>query len=731
MDVEMKDKTPVEGLNTLSSHHYFLTSSHLLHLQLKDPEIRIQFLAQILIICSHLIYHINNYDEKKDPITLKRDKDILLKSFTQIQKRAEIIMKNTPPNGKEYLERLTWTLNTNEIIWKKWKKLGCKTKIEKVALSHKNIPTLSVPSKPKVIPYEISDQPLSETSSSLGAHRPSDLTVYLDDYADALDPDAGIEEEYHPKHNTVRTFRSLRLVKDSFNVEAVSKVRKNDGDLEGVIREIWRKEKGKELPGVKEYINSIDVDIDEDDEANKEKEDNDDFSVGSPMQESKAERMEEILKEEEDALKDENGPEIQSESKKSDDVGNDSKETEVEIKKEEKKETPKELSSNAEVKKSEKEVTKVEHVKTEKGKDNQEPSTKMEKAMKEEDFDESNLTKSSSGKEKEKVEIPQNKEQEKHDNDEEDVKTDQSTTQPLNKKESEAKTELKTVSLKKEGDSSTSEETTKKNKEGSSEESAEAKKILDQGKSKVKNENHDTKDDIKTTKTELISKPENGEKKETKSNTQNEKSTSETTVSSDVKKETPKPEISEKNKGKMHSSNRPSTSSDEPTSTRPNDNGGTRKRYRDDNQPGGNGHSRNRSNHRNHSKHDNNNEKSRNLPSGSSKRGDDAVPPPLRGNSGSSRNNSQRNATNYDNQNNNKNRDEKRRGEDNDKRDRVNYSRVSSDRNYHNNGRDNRGSQRGESGGGNRGGSNRNSKRRYDGGSDRNNGDRNRKYRRK
>lgn len=45
-----------------------------------------------------------------------------------------------------------------------------------------------------------------------------------------LDPEAGIEEEYHPKSNTVYCFRTMRIIKDNFY--SLENVNRKNGDLE-------------------------------------------------------------------------------------------------------------------------------------------------------------------------------------------------------------------------------------------------------------------------------------------------------------------------------------------------------------------------------------------------------------------------------------------------------------------------------------------------------------------
>jgi THO complex subunit 1 len=70
---------------------------------------------------------------------------------------------------------------------------------------------------------------------------------YMEDYVDALDPDAGIEAEYHPRNNALYTWRALRLMSRD-HLEGFTQIHPG-GDFELMVRNIYKKEHGIDIPG--------------------------------------------------------------------------------------------------------------------------------------------------------------------------------------------------------------------------------------------------------------------------------------------------------------------------------------------------------------------------------------------------------------------------------------------------------------------------------------------------
>ena len=73
------------------------------------------------------------------------------------------------------------------------------------------------------------------------------LESHFEDFVEALDPDSGIEAEYHPKNDRVFCWRALRLLSND-HLEVFATLRPN-GDLEPAIRQIYKEEKGVDIPG--------------------------------------------------------------------------------------------------------------------------------------------------------------------------------------------------------------------------------------------------------------------------------------------------------------------------------------------------------------------------------------------------------------------------------------------------------------------------------------------------
>ena len=64
---------------------------------------------------------------------------------------------------------------------------------------------------------------------------------------DALNPDAGIEDEYHPKHASNFCWQALRLL-GRHHLNHFGLIRKCDGDFERMVRIIY-KERNVHIPG--------------------------------------------------------------------------------------------------------------------------------------------------------------------------------------------------------------------------------------------------------------------------------------------------------------------------------------------------------------------------------------------------------------------------------------------------------------------------------------------------
>lgn len=275
-DVEMEDVSSEaissdDNMSQAKRQYKYLTSSHLLHWQLQDPEIRIHFLSQLLIISSFLSKSLSEYASSPtgDATTDKGIYDKVQSSLHSMGQLAEELMKQVPPNGELHLNTLRWILRERESIWRGWKSNKCTPSIEKFAANNKdgekekNAVTsdprgpqkgksiLSVASK---YVYDIDLViNLPQISKKMSEHHKA-TDQFFEEYVDALDPDAGIEEEYHPKRNKLSCWRALRLLTKNHighfgDREGKCMVSKKTGDFEGILRTIWKDEKGVEVAG--------------------------------------------------------------------------------------------------------------------------------------------------------------------------------------------------------------------------------------------------------------------------------------------------------------------------------------------------------------------------------------------------------------------------------------------------------------------------------------------------
>lgn len=191
-------------------HHQYLTSGKLLNLQLKDPEIRIHFLTQLLIICADLLYNIATVkNDKKDQQPKQQSssnsnsKETVIRS---IQTRAIKLLRDAPPNGNEYYENLSFLLSDREVLWKYWKKNKCppmekhhatnnnnkkNNEEEKETKKKKKMSMIGILPEIPPNPYSatvISDDKskLIKISQELSKSLPTTASEYIEDYADAL-----------------------------------------------------------------------------------------------------------------------------------------------------------------------------------------------------------------------------------------------------------------------------------------------------------------------------------------------------------------------------------------------------------------------------------------------------------------------------------------------------------------------------------------------------------------
>ncbi len=110
----------------------YLTNSRLLRLQLRDPTLRLQLLAQLMSLSCIISKELNK--EKKQPAedrgTAVKDAVDRKQALSQFVGRIKRLIQRTPPRGKEFLALEVKTLK-RDANWVSWKARGCKASLEK------------------------------------------------------------------------------------------------------------------------------------------------------------------------------------------------------------------------------------------------------------------------------------------------------------------------------------------------------------------------------------------------------------------------------------------------------------------------------------------------------------------------------------------------------------------------------------------------------------------------
>lgn len=261
----------------------YLTSSNLLPIQMGDLDFRIHFLTQFLIVAHHLA----------------SESPKLGSTLQELETRAKDLVQRKQPGdfpnrGKEHLQFIEFLLQQREPAWRQWKKNKCLPELEKTlpttATATPTPTTVAAPLKaagPSPTDTSVSKAPmrkrkrLSDTSLSdlktenddnamialeqLARPRSAvqagdgkgncisksplvpDLEIFLEPYVEALDPDAGIEHEYHPKRNAPYCWKAMRLLGQQ-HLGLFKMVQRNNGDFERVVRAVYE-QRGIEIPG--------------------------------------------------------------------------------------------------------------------------------------------------------------------------------------------------------------------------------------------------------------------------------------------------------------------------------------------------------------------------------------------------------------------------------------------------------------------------------------------------
>jgi len=264
---EQEDEKDEEGTAYLGCK--YLTNSRLFRLQLHDPLVRVQVLSQLLILLNYVsasaaLSAISSLPPSSSststPTTTSTPPASSKPGAIEITKHARRLIRSTPTHGSTYLATLDTVLD-REKAWLAWKKLQrCEPKIEKPrappAKATRTLDevkkALAVAGKPTLV---VAQQQRTFYGRALPLPRPVDLdaieaevgreggrtweTYVKPRMEEAEDPEACIDEEYHPRHEPVFCWRALRL---AWVADVKSVVGLKSGGLDG----IWRRMTGKE-----------------------------------------------------------------------------------------------------------------------------------------------------------------------------------------------------------------------------------------------------------------------------------------------------------------------------------------------------------------------------------------------------------------------------------------------------------------------------------------------------
>eukprot|EP00977_Amphora_coffeiformis_P006310 scaffold1351_cov176-Amphora_coffeaeformis.AAC.44 len=221
----------------------YLTSSHLMSYQLTDPEFRIHILTQILIVCHHL----------------SSGGPLLRTKIVDWNNRSKALLENMGVIGSKHLKLLESVFDGSEAAWLQWKKDKFKDDLDKrnsqPLTSRKRRRTLggSLTSTAEedeaslaLTQGVLNLSELATASKQMRGILPS-LDDHMGDYVDALDPEAGIEAEYHPRNDKLFAWRALRVMRRG-HLGLLQRVHVN-GDFEGLVRYIYQEEKDTSIPG--------------------------------------------------------------------------------------------------------------------------------------------------------------------------------------------------------------------------------------------------------------------------------------------------------------------------------------------------------------------------------------------------------------------------------------------------------------------------------------------------
>lgn len=203
----------------------FLTSSQLFSLQLQDPQLRLQIITQLLYMVRFVKFTpislttsssgINS-KSKIGKAELEKEEEEMRIYLNSLETRLFQLLHVTP-YGKEF-DSLIRRMLQREGNWLTWKTMSCpefeKREVKIDINNNTNASSESVPAKIKDYKVALLQDDVQATAKNIFTS--PDFWEYIDEYEQAEDPEQGIEEQYHPKHNPLYCWRGRRLMSERY-----------------------------------------------------------------------------------------------------------------------------------------------------------------------------------------------------------------------------------------------------------------------------------------------------------------------------------------------------------------------------------------------------------------------------------------------------------------------------------------------------------------------------------
>lgn len=214
----------------------YQTNSRLLSLQLQNVDFRVQVLTQYLAMSHHMASQITS----------------LTARLREFDDRAKRLLQDMAPRGPTHLRMTETLLEFMEPKWRSWKRKKCIPDLDGAKndmIAFKRLKQCLLREEHSDDDHDVIDlsRNLPELACQMKRHQPATDT-YLGDYVEALDPESGIECEYHPRNDSLFTWRALRLLSTNYVGQGFEQVQPN-GDFEPLVRRVYREEFDIIIPG--------------------------------------------------------------------------------------------------------------------------------------------------------------------------------------------------------------------------------------------------------------------------------------------------------------------------------------------------------------------------------------------------------------------------------------------------------------------------------------------------